>query len=77
MLEPSSGEVLAMVSGPSYDPNLLTGRAYSENYGLLQKDSLKPLFNRPLMGMFPPGSIWKLAQALVALEEGVITKDTR
>lgn len=77
VLEPSSGEVLTMVSGPSYDPNLLTGRAYSENYGLLQKDTLKPLFNRPLMGMFPPGSIWKLAQALVALEEGVITKDTR
>lgn len=76
-LEPSSGEVLAMATGPSYDPNLLTGRAYSENYMKLQQDSLKPLFNRPLMGMFPPGSIWKLAQALVALQEGVITKETR
>lgn len=76
-LEPSTGEILAMASGPSYDPNLLAGRAYSENYTILQKDSLKPLFNRPLMGMFPPGSIWKLAQALIALQEGVITPDSR
>lgn len=76
-IEPKTGEILAMVSAPSYDPNVLTGREFSENYLVLQKDSLNPLFNRPLMGAFPPGSIFKVAQALVALQEGVITPETR
>lgn len=76
-LEPKTGEILAMVSAPSYDPNILSGRDFSENYAKLLKDTLKPLFNRPLMGAFPPGSIYKVAQALVALEEGVITPETR
>lgn len=76
-LEPKTGEILAMVSAPSYDPNILSGRDFSENYARLVQDSLKPLFNRPLMGAFPPGSIYKIAQALVALEQGVITPETR
>ncbi len=76
-IEPATGEILAMVSGPSYDPNLLTGREYGNNFGALVKDSLNPLFNRALQGQFPPGSIFKIAQALVALQEGVITPDTR
>jgi penicillin-binding protein 2 len=76
-IEPKTGEILAMVSAPSYDPNILSGRDFGENYAKLVKDSLKPLFNRPLMGAFPPGSIYKVAQALVALEEGVITPQTR
>lgn len=76
-LEPKTGEILAMVSAPSYDPNILSGRDFSENYAKLVNDSLKPLFNRPLMGAFPPGSIYKVAQALVALEQGVITPQTR
>jgi penicillin-binding protein 2 len=76
-IEPSSGEILAMVSGPSYDPLLLTGRNYSSNYKLISNDTNKPLFNRPLMAQYRPGSIFKIAQAMVALQEGVITPDTR
>lgn len=76
-IEPQTGEVLAMVSSPTYDPAMLSGRNFSENYLKLQQDSLKPLFNRPLMGAFPPGSIYKIAQALVGLQEGVITPDSR
>ncbi|MFT7032341.1 MAG: penicillin-binding protein 2 [Cyclobacteriaceae bacterium] len=75
-IEPSTGEILAFVSSPSYDPNLLTGRNYSKNYGTLQADdSLRPLFNRPLMAMYPPGSIFKVVQGLVALQEGVVAAD--
>jgi penicillin-binding protein 2 len=76
-LEPSTGEILSMVSGPSYDPNLLSGKNYSENYVLISSDTNKPLFNRPLMAMYRPGSIFKIAQAMVALQERVITPDTR
>ena len=74
-IEPSTGEILAFVSSPSYDPNLLTGKNYSENYGKIVADTLKPLFNRPLMAMYPPGSIFKTVQGLVALQEGVVTAD--
>jgi penicillin-binding protein 2 len=76
-IEPATGEILAMVSGPSYDPNLLTGKNYSKNFALISNDSLKPLFNRPLMAQYRPGSIFKIAQAMVALQEGVITPETR
>lgn len=76
-IEPATGEILAMVSGPSYDPNMLTGRHYSENFKLISSDTNKPLFNRPLMAQYRPGSIFKIAQALVALQEGVITPQTR
>jgi penicillin-binding protein 2 len=76
-IEPSSGEILAMVSGPSYDPTMLTGRNYSENFKLISSDTNKPLFNRPLMAQYRPGSIFKIAQAMVALQEGVITPETR
>lgn len=75
-IEPESGEILSLVSGPSYDPNLLTGRNYSENFVRISRDTLKPLFNRPLMAQYRPGSIFKIIQALVALNEGVITEDT-
>ena len=76
-IEPSSGEILAMVSGPTYDPTLLTGRHYSSNYVLISNDTNKPLFNRPLMAQYRPGSIFKIAQAMVALQEGVINEQTR
>jgi penicillin-binding protein 2 len=76
-IEPASGEVLAMISGPSYDPLMLTGRNYSENYRFISSDTNKPLFNRPLMAQYRPGSIFKIAQAMVALQEGVITPETR
>ena len=76
-IEPASGEVLALVSGPSYSPDLLTGKNYSSNFLLISNDTLKPLFNRPLMAQYRPGSIFKIAQAMTALQEKVITPDTR
>jgi penicillin-binding protein 2 len=75
-IEPSSGEILSLVSGPSYDPNLLTGKDYSQNFSLISADTAKPLFNRPLMAQYRPGSIFKIIQALVALQEGVINRQT-
>jgi penicillin-binding protein 2 len=76
-IEPSTGEILTLVSGPSYDPMLLTGKNYSSNFKLISSDSLKPLFNRPLMAQYRPGSIFKIAQAMTALQEKVITPETR
>lgn len=72
-IEPSTGEILAMVSSPSYDPNLFVGRSnISKNYPILVNDPKKPLFPRPLQAEYPPGSIFKLTQALIGLQEGVI-----
>jgi len=74
-IEPSSGEILAMVSSPSFDPNLFVGRAnIAKNYPLLASDPKKPLFPRPLQAEYPPGSIFKLTQALIGLQEGVINE---
>lgn len=75
-IEPSTGEILCFVSAPSYDPNLLVGRVRGDNYKKLAADISKPLFNRALMAEYPPGSIFKVAQALVALDMGVITPST-
>lgn len=76
-IEPKSGEILALVSAPSYDPNLLVGtRNIKKNYNILYKDSLKPLFPRPLQAEYPPGSIFKVVQALTALQEEQITINT-
>lgn len=71
-LDPATGEILAYVSAPSYDPNLLSGRGLSANYGKLQEDSLKPLFNRPIQAMYPPGSMFKTVQTLIAMQEKVV-----
>jgi len=76
-LEPSTGEVLALVSSPSYDPNLMVGRARDHNYTILSQDTLKPLFNRALMATYPPGSTFKMANALVSLQNGVFTPLSR
>ena len=76
-IEPESGEILTMVTSPNYDPNLLVGRVRSRNYNdLVKNDSLTPLFNRALMAPYPPGSIYKMIQALIGLQEGVITPNT-
>lgn len=76
-IEPSSGEVLVMLSSPTYDPNLLVGVKRAKNYKLLsENDSLDPLFNRALMAKYPPGSIFKIIQSLIGLELGVITENT-
>ena len=74
-IDPSSGEILALVSAPSYDPSLLSGRAFSQNFATIQRDSLKPLFNRPLQAMYPPGSMFKTIQALIALEQDQVQAD--
>tara|TARA_B100000575_G_C23115146_1_gene644555 strand:- start:64 stop:1863 length:1800 start_codon:yes stop_codon:yes gene_type:complete len=74
-IDPSSGEILALVSAPSYDPSLLSGRGFSKNFATIQADSLKPLFNRPLQAMYPPGSIFKTVQALIALEQQQVQAD--
>ena len=71
-LEPATGEILTFVSSPSYDPDILTGKNFSSNYQKLEADTLKPLFNRPLMAMYPPGSIFKTVQGLIAMQEGVV-----
>lgn len=76
-IEPSSGEILALVSSPGYDPNLLVGRIRTQNYQMLQNDTLKPLFNRALMASYPPGSVFKVANFLVGLQEGGITTHSR
>jgi len=72
-IEPQTGEILAMVSAPSYDPNLLVGRAIRTNYPALATDPNIPLYNRAIQAVYPPGSTFKPVTALVALDEGVIT----
>ncbi|MCB8964386.1 MAG: penicillin-binding protein 2 [Bacteroidales bacterium] len=76
-IEPKTGEVLAMVSSPTYDPTLLVGRDRANNFKMLQTDSLKPIFNRSIMALYPPGSTFKVVNALIGLEEGVVTPQTR
>jgi penicillin-binding protein 2 len=76
-IEPSTGEILCIVSSPSYDPNLLVGNVRSKNYMILVRDTIKsPLFNRALMAMYPPGSTFKLANGLIGLQEGIINDKT-
>ena len=77
-IEPETGEVLALVSAPDYDPGLLVGRVRSENFARLQSDTaVLPLFNRALMASYPPGSTFKPINGLIGLQEGVISADTR
>jgi penicillin-binding protein 2 len=75
-IEPQTGEILALISAPAYDPNELVGRDVKKNYPILLKDEVKPLFNRALMASYPPGSIFKAVQALIGMQEGVITENS-
>ncbi len=75
-IEPSTGEILCMVSSPSYDPHILVGRQRGANHKKLANDKRKPLLNRAIMGTYPPGSTFKTSQALTFLEEGIITENT-
>ena len=75
-IEPATGEILCMVTSPSYDPNLLVGSERSKNYPVLAKDISKPLLNRALQAKYPPGSIFKVIQALIGLQLGVIHENT-
>ena len=76
-IEPSTGEILAIASAPGYHPSLLVGRQRGANYGKLLADTLKPLFNRALLSEYPPGSTFKVVNALIALQEQSITEHTR
>ena len=71
-IEPATGEILTLVSSPTYDPSLLVGRIRSENFSMLQADTVKPLFDRALMASYPPGSTFKIMNGLIGLQEGVI-----
>jgi penicillin-binding protein 2 len=72
-IEPKTGQILAIVSAPTYDPNLLASRYFSKNYTSLLRNPYKPLFNRPVQASYRPGSTFKLIQALIGLQDGVIT----
>lgn len=72
-INPKTGGILSMVTGPSYDPNLLSGEGYSRNYGTLVRDTLKPLYHRAVQASYPPGSIFKLLQTIVALGDSSTT----
>ena len=76
-IEPKTGEVLCMVSSPSYDPRLMIGRQRGKNHAALARDPLKPLLNRAIMGQYPPGSTFKTSQALTFLTEAIIDQDTK
>ena len=75
-IEPKTGEILAMISAPFYDPNQLTGAEFGKTYKILNTDNSKPLFNRPIMATYPPGSIFKIVQSLIGLQEGVLTPNS-
>ncbi|MBU87214.1 MAG: penicillin-binding protein 2 [Flavobacteriaceae bacterium] len=77
-IEPETGEILSLINAPNFDPNLLIGRQRSENYLKLKNDTIgKPLFDRGLQGMYPPGSTFKLVNGLIALQEEVILPETK
>lgn len=74
-IDPKTGEILVMVSAPSYDPNLLSGKNFGKYFQQIKNDTTAPLFNRAIQAKYPPGSIFKTVQALIALDEGVISAD--
>ena len=76
-IEPSTGEILVMASSPTFDPDQLVGRERGNNYMKLMNDPRQPLFNRAVRSQYPPGSTFKLVNALIALQEGTLTPETR
>jgi penicillin-binding protein 2 len=75
-IDPQTGEVLCMVSSPTFDPHLLSGPERGKNYQKLYANPMKPLLNRAIMGQYPPGSTFKTSQGLTFLQEGIITTHT-
>lgn len=75
-IEPSTGEVLCMVSSPSYDPHRMEGKQRGKQMMEMQRDPMKPMLNRALSGTYPPGSTFKTSQGLTFLQEGIITPST-
>lgn len=76
-IEPATGEILTLASAPSYNPSMLVGRVRGKNYASLIADTLRPFFNRALLAKYPPGSTFKVLNALVALQEETINTNTR
>jgi penicillin-binding protein 2 len=76
-IEPSTGEVLCMVSSPTYDPRMMTGRMRSKKHVELSRNVWKPLLNRSIMGQYPPGSTFKTTQGLTFMSEGIISPTTQ
>ena len=75
-IEPKTGQILAFVSSPTYDPNLLVGRERGKHYQELQQDPMKPLINRAISGTYPPGSTFKTVVGMIAMQSGSITPAT-
>lgn len=75
-IEPETGEILAMVSSPTYKPSSLIGRERGKNYAALVRDPYKPLYDRSLMAAYPPGSTFKPTQGMILMQEGIITLNT-
>lgn len=75
-MDPNNGEILAMVSKPSFDPNLFAGGISTQNWSNLINDKRHPLQNRTIQGQYPPGSTYKIVTAIAGLEEGIISQDT-
>lgn len=75
-IEPATGEILASISSPGYNPNIMVGRQRGNNYMKLLKDPFKPMFIRPIQAEYPPGSIFKVINALVAQQMGLINENT-
>lgn len=75
-IEPKTGEVLCMVSAPTYDPRLMEGKQRGKMMARMGRDPLKPMINRAVLGTYPPGSTFKTSQALTFLQEGIITAST-
>ena len=75
-IEPATGEVLCMVTSPTYDPRSMVGRQRGKKHRELSLDPMRPLLNRAVLGTYPPGSTFKTSQALTFLEEGIITPQT-
>ena len=75
-IEPSTGEILALVSSPTYKPSMLTGRERGHNYTRLFENPYKPLYDRSIMATYPPGSTFKPTQALIFLQEKVVSRYT-
>src|SRR5690606_12006741 len=75
-IEPKTGEILSLISAPTYDPNMLAGSKFGENYLQLNAQESKPLFNRPIMATYPPGSIFKVVQSLIGLQDGTLNPNS-
>ncbi len=75
-IEPKTGEILSIISAPSYDPSSLSGSDYGKNLSSLMVDSVRPLYNRPIQAMYAPGSIFKAVQTLIGMQEGILSPNT-